>query len=72
MLMISREELKREIDSVDDANLEIMHRLILALKTPVVTPTHHEPTGIPNPLKGSIVFEGDLISPIDVDWDTEA
>ena len=30
--MINREQLKLEIDSVDDVNLEVLHRLILALK----------------------------------------
>lgn len=32
--MINREQLKLEIDTIDDAYLEILHRIILALKQP--------------------------------------
>ena len=70
--MISREQLKLEIDLVDDANIEIMHRIILALQTPGLTQNKEIVEKNLNPLKGSILFEGDLISPIDVDWDAEA
>ena len=72
MSMISREQLKLEIDSVDDANIEIMHRIILALQPPVLTQNKATVESNVNPLKGSILFEEDLISPIDVDWDAEA
>ena len=69
--MISREQLKLEIDLVDDNNIEILHRIILALKTDFVTQPQIQKEYI-NPLKNSIRSEGDLISPIDVVWDAEA
>jgi hypothetical protein len=66
--MISREQLKLEIDSVDDANIEIVHRIIVALKTPSLTQSQQNTASDINPLKGSILFEEDIISPIDVVW----
>ena len=69
--MISREQLKLEIDLVDDNNIEILHRIILALKTDFLTQPQIQKEYI-NPLKNSIRSEGDLISPIDVVWDAEA
>jgi hypothetical protein len=68
--MISREQLKLEIDSVDDAHIEILHRIIQALKTPNLNPLNPPISSEINPLKDSIIFENDLISPIDVSWDT--
>lgn len=70
-VMISREQLKLEIDSVDDTNIEVLHRIILALKTPTLT-SSDSPKNYINPLKGSILFENDIISPIDVIWDAES
>ena len=61
--MISREQLKLEIDLVDDNNIEILHRIILALKTDFVTQPQLQKEYI-NPLKNSILSEGDLISPM--------
>lgn len=69
--MISREQLKLEIDSVDDAHIEILHRIIQALKTPNSNPLNPPISSEINPLKDSIIFENDLISPIDVSWDAE-
>ncbi len=63
--MISREQLKLEIDSVDDTHIDVLHRIILALKSPNLALVETERNEI-NPLKGSIVFEDDIISPIDV------
>ena len=68
--MISREQLKLEIDLVDERNIEILHRIILAFKTDFVTQPQIQKEYI-NPLKNSIRSEGDLISPIDVVWDAE-
>ena len=69
--MISREQLKLEIDSVDDAHIEILHRIIQALKPPTSTNINPPISSEINPLKDSIIFENDLISPIDVSWDAE-
>ncbi len=35
--MINREQLKREIDTIDDAYLEALHRIILSLQKPPQT-----------------------------------
>lgn len=32
--MINREQLKQEIDAVDDAYIEVLHRIIVSLKQP--------------------------------------
>ncbi len=69
--MISREQLKLEIDLVDDKNIEILHRIILALKADFVIQSKPQKQYI-NPLKNSIRSERDIISPIDIDWDVEA
>jgi len=69
--MINREQLKLEIDTIDDAYLEILHRIILALKQPSLTSTPLTNLSEVNPLKGSVIFEHDLLSPIDVSWDAE-
>jgi hypothetical protein len=63
--MISREQLKLEIDLVDDKNIEILHRIILALKADFVIQPQLQAEYI-NPLKNSIRSERDIISPIDV------
>ncbi len=71
--MISREQLKQEIDSVDDRHIEALHSIILSLKKTSISEI--PPTSISrqtNPLKNSIVFETDIISPIDVAWDAES
>ncbi len=67
--MISREQLKLEIDSVDATHIEVLHRIILSLRTPILTTTNSDQDNGINPLKNSILFEGDIISPIDLDWD---
>ncbi len=69
--MINREQLKLEIDSVDDVHIEVLHRIILALKQPLLTSTSSEKPSEINPLKGSVIFEHDLMEPIDVSWDAE-
>ena len=69
--MINREQLKLEIDSVDDVNLEVLHRVILALKQPLLTSIAIAITSEINSLKGSIIFEQDLMEPIDISWDAE-
>ena len=68
--MISREQLKLEIDLVDDRNIEILHRIILAFKTDLVTQPQLQKEYV-NPLKNSIRSEHDILSPIDVVWDAQ-
>ncbi len=77
--MISREMLKTAIDGIDDSQLEILHRSILAFSQPIpntINPTVNPPLSDNlleniNPLKGSIIFENDIISPIDLLWEAE-
>jgi len=69
--MINREQLKLEIDSVDGVNLEVLHRLILAFKQPLLTSIAIATTSEIDPLKGSVIFEQDLMEPIDISWDAE-
>ncbi len=69
--MINREQLKLEIDSIDDAYIEILHRIILALKESLLTSRPFTNFSEVNPLKDSVIFEHDLISPINVSWDVE-
>ncbi|MDY6781351.1 MAG: hypothetical protein SW833_02155 [Cyanobacteriota bacterium] len=70
--MINREQLKREIDSVNDAYLEILYRIIQTLKMPGFGNLSSVETRDRNPLKGSVIFEGDLISPLDETWDVDS
>lgn len=69
--MINREQLKREIDSVNDAYLEILYRIIQAFKIPLTGSFLPIETRDFNPLKGSVTFEGDLVSPIDETWEAD-
>ncbi|MGK7884384.1 MAG: hypothetical protein AB4057_07120 [Crocosphaera sp.] len=69
--MINREQLKHEIDSVNDAYLDILYRIIQAFKVPIIENSLPVENDDINPLKGSVIFEGDLISPIDESWDAD-
>jgi len=69
MTIISREYLKLAIDTVDDTQLEILHRIILALKEPISAANLTFLNT--NPLKGSVIFEDDIISPIDESWEVD-
>lgn len=69
--MTKREQIKKEIDEISDDYLETLHRIIVALKSeakigPVTSASFKE-----NPLKNSIVFEKDIISPVDEAWDAD-
>ena len=50
---------------------ELLYRLILALKQPLLTSIAIATTSEINPLKGSVIFEQDLVEPIDISWDAE-
>jgi hypothetical protein len=69
--MISREILKTAIDTIDDTQLEILHRIILAFNKPIPNTINQTLSENINPLKNSIVFENDIISPIDLLWEVE-
>lgn len=70
--MTTREQLKADLDGVSENHLEVLHRIIVALKprtSQEEVPSDHLRD---NPLKGSVIFEKDLLSPIDVSWSAEA
>lgn len=71
LTMISREHLKLAIDAIDDTHLEILYRIILALKKPILNSSNLAFSDVTNPLKGSIIFENDIISQIDILWEAE-
>jgi hypothetical protein len=60
--MISREQLKNEIDTIDETHLEVLHRIILAFKpssppfTPINSSVEEKPT------IGPIILEPQLSS----------
>jgi hypothetical protein len=66
--MISREQLKLEIDRVDDHTLSILSQIVMALKS---SKTPEQNWSVNNPLKNSVIYEGDIISPIDEVWDVD-
>lgn len=69
--MTKREQIKKEIDEISDDYLETLHRIIVALKSeakigPMTIASFKE-----NPLKNSLVFEKDIIAPIDEAWNSD-
>ncbi|MEO0457868.1 MAG: hypothetical protein AAF152_14985 [Cyanobacteria bacterium P01_A01_bin.114] len=71
--MLSRDQLKQEIDAVSEQNLKTLYQIILLFqKLRPATARQSPPSTIANPLKNSVTFEHDLISPIDISWDAQA
>jgi hypothetical protein len=61
-----REQLKLELDSVDDATIAIVHQILMLLKKSENIPLKNTVNWLENnPLKNSIVSEADIVSPID-------
>jgi len=69
--MTRREQIKKEIDEISDDYLETLHRIIVALKSGSDSPSQTEVKFKGNPLKNSILFENDLVSPVDETWDAD-
>ncbi|HNX76981.1 MAG TPA: hypothetical protein PLM07_18690 [Candidatus Rifleibacterium sp.] len=69
--MTRREQIKKEIDEISDDYLETLHRIIVALKSDSGTTSQPEFKFKGNPLKNSILFESDLISPVDETWNAD-
>ena len=69
--MITREQLKADLDGVADSHLEVLHRIIVALKPAASRETARINRSDKNPLKGSITFEKDIVSPVDESWSAE-
>jgi|LakMenEpi03Aug12_release.lakeMendotaPanAssembly.Ray.scaffolds.fasta_scaffold3812872_1 hypothetical protein len=66
--MISNEQLKLDIDQVDDATLSIVSKPLISSKS--ITnfesslPANHS-------FKNSVIYEGDIVSPIAEIWNAE-
>ena len=69
--MTSREQRKLELDYVDDATINLLYRIVMALKQPVSVSDAETSRLVNNPLKNSVIYETDIISPIDEEWDIE-
>ena len=69
--MISRDQLKADIDRVDERNIEVLHKIILALAKPASQSESSSRLDQTDPLKGSVTFERDILSPIGDDWSAE-
>jgi hypothetical protein len=69
--MITREQFKAELDSVDDLTIEILHSVMVALQQKVTTSANQIDWESYNPLKNSIIYEDDVLSPINDVWDAE-
>jgi len=68
--MASKAQLKAEIDALDDSRLEMLHRILTLLRAPPPPQTNTAALHT-NPLKDSVLFEADLLSPIEETWDAE-
>ncbi|HNX78020.1 MAG TPA: hypothetical protein PLM07_09660 [Candidatus Rifleibacterium sp.] len=69
--MTRREQIKKEIDEISDDYLETLHRIIVALKSDPGATSQPEFKFKGNPLKNSVVFENDLVSPVNKTWDAD-
>lgn len=68
--MASKAQLKAEIDALDDSRLEVLQRILTLLRAPSPPRTNTAALHA-NPLKDSVLFEADLLSPIEETWDAE-
>ena len=69
--MITREQLVADISLVDEANIEVLHKIILALQA---RKTHTRTDALPadgNLLKNSVTFEKDILAPIGDEWSVD-
>lgn len=57
--MISREQLKTELDSVDEATINILHHVVIALKQSVSISHNQTNWLVNNPLKDSVIYYWD-------------
>lgn len=62
--MISREQVKLEIDSLQEIYLNFLYRIIQVLKFLQGGDRPSQKSRDVNPLRNSVIFEDDLVSPI--------
>lgn len=67
--MIRREQVKLEIDSLQEVYLNLLYRIIQVLKFLQGSDQSAAEVSDLNPLQNTVIFEDDLISPIEVNWD---
>jgi hypothetical protein len=70
-MMTLREQLKLELDSADDTTINILHHIVIALKQPVSVSDRETSWLVNNPLKNSVIYEADIMAPIDETWDVD-
>jgi hypothetical protein len=70
--MINREQLKQELDAVDEMTINILHHVIMALKQNAPIPNNQDNWLTNNPLKNSVLDEKDIVSSINEDWDVDS
>ena len=64
--MINRETIELELQAIDDTNLLLVHHFLESLKQVNVTSSKEHSL-----LKDSIIYEGDIISPLDDQWNAD-
>jgi len=69
--VITRQQLVADIDLVDEANIEVLHKIILALKAANTPKSNNDWPEHRNPLKNSVTFEKDILTPIDDEWNVD-
>jgi hypothetical protein len=69
--MTIREQIKKEIDELSDDYLETLHKIIVALKAGANANSDSIGQYKENPLQNSIVFEKDIVSPINENWEVD-
>jgi len=71
--MTNREQLKLALDSVDDSMINVLNSVLIALNQTMPTSISTSKTDwfANNPLKNSVIYEKDVISPIEEVWDVE-
>ena len=68
--MITIEQLNSEIEGISPNNMEVLYRIAQLLQSNTKQ-NNQSSSEIKNPLKGSITFENDIISPIDGNWEVD-
>ncbi|KOR32595.1 hypothetical protein TI05_06315 [Achromatium sp. WMS3] len=69
--MITKEQLKADIDVMDERHFEVIHQIMNTLMMSLAQHNSVADIGYTNPLKNSVIFEHDIVSPIDATWNLE-
>lgn len=67
----NREIFKKALEQTDDATINLLHSVLMAIhQTPIKTKPPISDS-YSNPLKNTITYENDIISPIEENWEME-